>query len=92
MRLNIRPFFAIDLPGGRVGAGILRNRPNIRWTKDRGKEPERLKAEYPWFWGWDEQTEDFVGGKEFDGNRWNECHYSNSIKQAARNIAGKGKP
>jgi len=28
----IRPF---------VEAGILRKNPNIKWTKDRGKEPER---------------------------------------------------
>ncbi len=84
VRMNIRPFMASDLPGGRTGAGILRYRPNIRWTKDRGKEPKRPKDEYPWFWGWDEKTEDFAGGKTFDGNRWNDCHYTNKVKQAAR--------
>ena len=31
-------------------AGILRKNPNIKWTKDRGREPERDKDEYPWFW------------------------------------------
>ena len=41
VRLNIRPF---------VEAGVLRKNPNIKWTKDRGKEPERHKDEYPWFW------------------------------------------
>jgi len=87
VRLNIRPFLASDLPNGRKGAGILRYRPNIKWTKDRGKEPQRDKADYPWFWGWDEKTVDFLGGKEFDGNRWNDCHYTNKVKQAARDAA-----
>jgi len=87
VRLNIRPFLASDLPNGRKGAGILRYRPNIKWTKDRGKEPERSKADYPWFWGWDEKTEDFQGGKTFDGNRWNDCHYTNKTRQQAREAA-----
>jgi len=90
VRLNIRPFLASDLPGGRSGAGVLRYKPNIKWTKDRGKEPMRPKAEYPWFWGWDEKTIDFIGGKTFDGNRWNDCHYTNKTKQAARKVAKKG--
>lgn len=76
VRINIRPFLAADLPGGRNGAGVLRWKPNIKWDKDRGKEPQRSKAEYPWFWGWDEKTEDFMGGKDFDGNRHNACHYT----------------
>jgi len=87
VRMNIRPFLASDLPGGKKGAGILRCKPNIKWTKDRGKEPQRDKADYPWFWGWDEKTVDFLGGKEFDGNRWNDCHYTNKVKQAARDAA-----
>ncbi len=90
VRLNIRPFLASDLPDGKKGAGILRYKPNIKWTKDRGKEPQRPKEEYPWFWNWDEKTADFIGGKSFDGNRWNDCHYTNKIKQAAR-AAGKDK-
>ncbi len=87
VRLNIRPFLAQDIPGGKKGAGLLRGKPNISWgpKADRGKEPERAKAEFPWFWGWDEATQDFAGvGKEPDGNRWNDCHYSNQFKQAAR--------
>ncbi len=92
VRINIRPFLASDLPNGRTGAGILRCKPTIKWTKDRGKEPSRPKAEYPWFWGWDEKTEDFMGGETFDGNRWNDCHYTNKVKQAARATVGKGKP
>ena len=50
VRLNIRPFIAQDLPGGKKGAGILRAKPNIHWKKDRGKEPVREQAQYPWFW------------------------------------------
>lgn len=84
VRLNIRPFMASDLPGGKKGAGILRWKPNIKWGKDRGKEPQRPKDEYPWFWSWDEATQDFKGGADFDGNRWNDLHYTNAAKEAAR--------
>ena len=87
VRLNIRPFLANDLPTGRTGAGVLRFKPNIKWTKDRGKESERPKVEFPWFWGWDGTTVDFMGGRTFDGNRHNDCHYTNKAKQAARGAA-----
>ncbi|HUU17853.1 MAG TPA: DNA methyltransferase [Sedimentisphaerales bacterium] len=92
VRMNIRPFLASDIPGGKKGAGILRWKPNIKWGKDRGKEPKRPKEEYPWFWGFDtdnpDHAKDFVGtGKEPDGNRWNDCHYTNKTKQAAREAA-----
>ena len=87
VRVNIRPFLASDMPAGRTGAGVLRWKPNIKWTKDRGKEPERANAEYPWFWNWDEKTQDFLGGKTFDGNRHNDCHYTNKVKQVARDAA-----
>ena len=84
VRMNIRPFLAQDIPGGKKGAGLLRTKPNIKWEKDRGKEPVRAKAEFPWFWGWDEQKQDFAGvGNSPDGNRWNNCHYSNAAKQGA---------
>ena len=92
VRMNIRPFMASDIPGGKKGAGILRWKPNIKWGKDRGKEPKRPKEEYPWFWGWDETTIDFMGtGKEPDGNRWNGCHYANKTKQAARKVTEEAK-
>jgi hypothetical protein len=85
VRMNIRPFLAMDIPGGKKGAGILRAKPNIKWDKDRGKEPVRDKKEFPWFWGWDEETIDFKGvGTTPDGNRWNDLHYTNAIKLAAR--------
>lgn len=83
VRMNIRPFMARDIPGGKKGAGVLRAKPNIKWDKDRGKEPTRPKTEYPWFWGWDERAQDFAGvGKEPDGNRWNDCHYTNAFKRS----------
>jgi hypothetical protein len=85
VRPNIRPFLAEDIPGGKKNAGILRTSPNIKWGKDRGKEPVRDKKEFPWFWGWDEEKQDFAGiGDEPDGNRWNDCHYSNDFKLKAQ--------
>jgi hypothetical protein len=84
VRMNIRPFLASDLPNGKKGAGILRSKPNIKWEKDRGKEPERKRDEFPWFWGWDEKAVDFMGSAKFDGNRWNNCHYTNETKRKAR--------
>ena len=57
-------------------AGVLRDKPDIKWTKGLSKEPVRPRAEYPWFWEWDERTENCVGGSEFDGNRWNDCRYT----------------
>jgi hypothetical protein len=66
------------------GARILRATPKIKWDKDRGKEPNRDKTEYPWFWGWDEASADFAGGAAFDGNRWNDLHYSRAVKHTAR--------
>ena len=76
VRMNIRPFATAD---------VLRKRVKIKWDKDRGKEPERDKKEFPWFWNWDEKTVDFPGvGKEPDGNRWNDLHYTNECKRRAR--------
>lgn len=76
---------------GKEGAGILRWKPNIKWKKDRGKEPKSLrpKADFPWFWGCNGEgieadRTDFPGGTDFDGNRWNDLHYSLALKQEAR--------
>jgi hypothetical protein len=44
VRLNIRPFLTIP-DVGKKGAGILRDKPNIKWDKDRGKDVESA----PWF-------------------------------------------
>ena len=114
VRLNIRPFMAKDIPGGKKGAGILRVKPKISWKKDRGKEvlkpvkrskppwPQddevtdvdedrelRPQEDYPWFWncpgdGPQAGCTDFLGGPNFDGNRWNDLHYTNAVKSAAR--------
>jgi len=88
VRLNIRPFLlAKDVAS--KGAGILRFKPTVKWDKDRGKEPARPKSDYPWFWTWDETTTDFSGGSAFDGNRWNDCHYTPAFKRAARERSKK---
>ena len=85
VRVNIRPFLLADTMGLK-GAGILRWKPNISWKKDRGREPKRPFADFPWFWGWD-GSEDFVGGTEFTGERFNDCHYTTEFKHQARQQA-----
>jgi hypothetical protein len=89
VRINIRPFMtATTLNGRGKSACILRVAPKIKWEKDRGKEPHRAKNEFPWFWGWEESDKpDFAGGKEFDGNRWNDLHYTLEFKRKAREMA-----
>ncbi len=74
VRLNIRPFMAQDIPGGRKGSGILRWKPNIKWNKDRGKEPFRPREQYPWFWE----------NGEFTGDRVNDIHLTNEEKRQVR--------
>jgi hypothetical protein len=88
VRMNIRPF--VSVPDVKAkGAGILRVKPKIKWEKDRGKEPQRSKEDYPWFWGWDGKTTDFAGvGTEPTGERFNDCHYTLATKQKARSKAG----
>ena len=44
VRLNIRPFLTVGDVAKR-DAGVLRDKPNIKWTKDRGKDV----ASAPWF-------------------------------------------
>jgi Eco57I restriction-modification methylase len=85
VRINIRPLMTPRPLNARAkNACILRITPKIKWDKDRGKEPVRDKEDFPWFWSWDGETGDFTGGKTFDGNRWNDLHYSRAFKQAAR--------
>jgi hypothetical protein len=85
VRMNIRPFIAAKPVAARArGSCILRITPKIKWDKDRGKEPQRPREDYPWFWGWGEQASDFAGAKAFDGIRWNDLHYTRSFKEAAR--------
>jgi hypothetical protein len=83
VRLNIRPFLmAQDV--GKKGAGVLRSKPNIKWDKDRGKEPKRDKADFPWFWCEAEPEQDTAGEREFAGHRWNDVHLSLVHKRATR--------
>ena len=85
VRLNIRPFMTARLLGAKAKkACILRVAPGIEWKKDRGTEPDRPKSQFPWFWTWDGTTQDFTGGKEFDGVRHNDLHYPRKAKEAAR--------
>ena len=98
VRLNIRPFMRAELrKGGRKGAGILRWKPTISWKKDRGKEPEEPRPcdDFPWFWGCpgggsEAQRTDFTAPLDaiFDGNRWNDLHYTRVAKEAAREARG----
>ncbi len=44
VRLNIRPFLTVPDVGKR-GAGVLRDKPNINWNKDRGKDVPTA----PWY-------------------------------------------
>jgi len=72
VRLNIRPFMSVgDVM--KKGAGILRDKPNISWDKDRGKDV--ISA--PWYHLGPE-----YGGKE--GDRVNDHHLSLSEKISAQ--------
>ncbi|GDX95759.1 hypothetical protein LBMAG47_14230 [Planctomycetia bacterium] len=89
VRLNIRPFMTARPLGAKAKkACILRAAPGIKWDKDRGNEPDRPKDQFPWFWTWDEESQDFLGGTKFDGKRHNDLHYTRRAKEAARAKAG----
>jgi hypothetical protein len=98
VRMNIRPWVTakVHQPSRRDGC-ILRVTPRIPYGKDRGKEPHRPIEDFPWFWTWDGQTDDFMGGEKFDGTRWNDLHYSLAKKKEARKrqtsavVSGAGK-
>lgn len=72
VRLNIRPFLsARDV--GKKDAGVLRWKPNVKWTKDRGKDVESA----PWY----------TLGLEYEGkegDRINDHHLTLADKRAAR--------
>ena len=72
VRLNIRPFMTVPAVR-KKGAGVLRDKPNIKWTKDRGKDVPSA----PWYHLGPE-----YGGNE--GDRINDHHLSRAEKQAAR--------
>ena len=101
VRLNIRPFMAEDIPGGKKGAGILRSKPNLHWRKDRGKEPPTRgkRSKPPWLeddaWDPDDDKELrpqeefpwFWRNGEFTGDRVNDLHLTKAHKQRAREQA-----
>lgn len=72
VRLNIRPFLTVP-DVGRKGAGVLRDKPNINWNKDRGKDV----GSTPWY-----HLGSQYGGKE--GDRINDHHLSLDEKKKAR--------
>ena len=79
--------------------GMEALKPRKRWKPpwldddheaDVDEERElRPRDDYPWFWGCrgggtlTERTNS-LGGPDFDGNRWNDLHYTNEFKRAAR--------
>jgi hypothetical protein len=72
VRLNIRPFLSVPDVGKR-GAGVLRDKPNIKWDKDRGSDI----ASAPWY----------ELGVQYDGkvgDRINDHHLSLINKRNAR--------
>lgn len=80
IRQNIRPFLlAGDV--GKKGAGLFRTIPLKLKDKDRGNEPQRPKADYPWFWCAEEPGTDPQGGEEFVGARWNSVHLTLARKK-----------
>ena len=75
VRMNIRPFMSVpDVK--KKGAGVLREKPTIKWKKDRGKDVPSA----PWY----------RLGLEYDGkkgDRINNHHLSLAEKKAAREAA-----
>ncbi|MBF9018801.1 MULTISPECIES: N-6 DNA methylase [unclassified Oceanispirochaeta] len=72
VRLNVRPFVTVpDI--GKNGAGILRDKFNVKWTKDRGKDV----VSAPWY-----RLGPLYDGKE--GDRINEHHLTLEEKRKAR--------
>jgi hypothetical protein len=77
VRLNIRPFMSVP-DTGKKGAGTLRDKPNINWNKDRGKDVPSA----PWY-----HLGPQYGGKE--GDRINDHHLTLAEKRAARSTQGE---
>ena len=65
--------------------------PRTLRARRRGDPPDEIRprADFPWFWncpgdGGTAERTDFRGGPAFDGNRWNDLHYTLEAKRAAR--------
>lgn len=80
IRQNIRPFILAGDVGKR-GAGLFRAIPLSLKDKDRGTEPKRPKADFPWFWCEEAPGMDPKGGKDSVGTRWNNVHLTLARKQ-----------
>ncbi len=79
VRLNIRPFLSVPDVGKR-GAGILRDKPNIKWEKDRGADV----ASAPWY----------ELGLQYGGNvgdRINDHHLLLDEKRKAQTTTGESR-
>jgi hypothetical protein len=72
IRNNIRPWITEARLYKATKPGILRVTPNIKYTKDRGKEPRRDPQEFPWFDG--------------STDRINDHHLSLAEKRSARGL------
>lgn len=94
--LRVRPRIAWGKDRGKEALGA-RKRWRPAWTEDDHNDDAeidedrelRAREHYPWFWGCpgdggEAERTDFAGGPEFDGNRWNDLHYTNGAKRAAR--------
>ncbi|MCY4508058.1 MAG: N-6 DNA methylase, partial [Acidobacteria bacterium] len=74
----------------RRGKGSRRGQNGADHEGERNQDRElRPREGYPWFWGCSRDASaaertDFLGGPDFDGNRWNNLHYTNAAKRAAR--------
>lgn len=80
IRLNIRPFMSVP-DVSKKGAGILRDKPNINWNKDRGTDVESA----PWY---KPDPKKYPNYKGKEGERINDHHLSLKQKMEAR-VAAK---
>jgi hypothetical protein len=72
VRVNIRPWITAATLYRAAKPGILRVTPNIKYGKDRGKEPARDPKDFPWFKG--------------STDRINDRHLSLEEKRRARGL------
>ncbi|GAB2820431.1 hypothetical protein GCM10027276_22940 [Comamonas piscis] len=75
VRMNIRPFLSVP-DVGKKGAGVLREKPKVKWDKDRGSDVPSA----PWY-----ELGLQYGGKV--GDRINDHHLSLDEKRKARERA-----
>ena len=93
--LRAKPKIAWGRDRGREALKARRRR-RPPWLEDDVYEADanddrelRPREDYPWFWGCpgdgtEAERTDFLGSPGFDGNRWNDLHYTNPVKRAAR--------